>query len=224
MGPGRWGSRGRHQAGRERHLRGHQQHRHADRDRPPHAATTCRTCPSAPISSRTWSRPRSVTCPCIPMTTTWPSTRTSCWAAHNLLAELLPEFADLADCVRVIDVPAVTGGQVLRVYLNADLDEAVALLDDGGGSGPPRPDRPARRITNRSSSGAGVSAWPNGWSGPWTRPRFGVEAVYLYGSVKNGTAGPRERHRPAGPLPRRRKPDANCWTMVRAAGARPWRR
>ena len=48
--------------------------------------------------------------------------------AANELAALVPEATALTDCLRVIDVPAVTGGQILRVAQNADLDEAVAYL------------------------------------------------------------------------------------------------
>lgn len=48
--------------------------------------------------------------------------------APNEMARLLPRFAELADVVRVIDVPAATGGRVLRVLMNADTEEAVAFL------------------------------------------------------------------------------------------------
>ena len=47
----------------------------------------------------------------------------------NLLPDLLPDMADLADTIRVIDVPMEAEGQILRVLLNADLDEAVGVLD-----------------------------------------------------------------------------------------------
>jgi pyruvate, water dikinase len=50
--------------------------------------------------------------------------------AENQLAELLPDFAHLAETVRVIDVPAATGGQVLRVAMNGDLNEAMGYLAD----------------------------------------------------------------------------------------------
>jgi hypothetical protein len=46
----------------------------------------------------------------------------------NALSDLAPEFADLADTVRAIDVPRSADGAVLRVLLNADLDEAVGYL------------------------------------------------------------------------------------------------
>jgi hypothetical protein len=50
--------------------------------------------------------------------------------SHNVLSELLPEYAFLADVVRVIDVPAAWNGQVMHVLMNAELGEAVALLAD----------------------------------------------------------------------------------------------
>ncbi len=48
--------------------------------------------------------------------------------ADNLLPELAPEFAHLADVVRVIEIPRQTEGKVLRVLMNADLEEAVGYL------------------------------------------------------------------------------------------------
>jgi pyruvate, water dikinase len=46
----------------------------------------------------------------------------------NALAEFLPDCVELADALRVIDVPKVSDGQVLHLLLNAELDEALALL------------------------------------------------------------------------------------------------
>jgi hypothetical protein len=48
--------------------------------------------------------------------------------APNILSQLLPNAARFEDFVRVIDVPASTDGQVLKVLMNAELDEAVGLL------------------------------------------------------------------------------------------------
>ncbi len=46
----------------------------------------------------------------------------------DAFSDLLPNHAYLQGTIRVIDVPAATGGQVLRILLNAERDEAVALL------------------------------------------------------------------------------------------------
>jgi hypothetical protein len=41
---------------------------------------------------------------------------------------LVPEYSHLARAVRVIDVAAATGGALLRVAMNADVDEALGYL------------------------------------------------------------------------------------------------
>jgi len=110
--------------------------------------------------------------------------------SDNLLAELVPEYAHLDQCVRVIDVPAAAGGRVLRLYLNADTNEALALLEAVGDQAAP------------VLSGAGATLhepvqfwrWRFRMAERMVRAldaaALGVAAVYLIGSVKNGTAGP----------------------------------
>jgi hypothetical protein len=50
----------------------------------------------------------------------------------NLLLDWLPEFHHLSRVVRVIDVPATTGGKLLKILMNAELDEALAVLEPSG--------------------------------------------------------------------------------------------
>lgn len=110
--------------------------------------------------------------------------------APNLLPTLLPEFACLAEALRVIDVPAATDGRILRVLLNADLDEALAYLappDDEGGqevqvSGR-YPRQPVEYWQWRLRMAERVAA-------DLDAERFGVVALYVFGSTKNATAGP----------------------------------
>ncbi len=95
--------------------------------------------------------------------------------------------------VRVIDVPAATDGRVLKVLMNADLDEAVAVLADPtrNRSRPTRRDAVRTSAARETSTGAGGCAWPR--RSPRTSDadeRFGVAALYVFGSTKNATAGP----------------------------------
>ncbi|MFP4622824.1 MAG: PEP/pyruvate-binding domain-containing protein [Gemmatimonadota bacterium] len=50
--------------------------------------------------------------------------------APSHLVELAPEFAHLAFVIRVINVPEVAEGRVLRVLMNGDREEAVGYLGD----------------------------------------------------------------------------------------------
>jgi hypothetical protein len=48
--------------------------------------------------------------------------------AENQLEALVPEYAHLGRAIRVIDVAAASGGQALKVAMNADEDEALGYL------------------------------------------------------------------------------------------------
>jgi hypothetical protein len=110
--------------------------------------------------------------------------------SRNVLEQVLPEFAQLSDTLRLIDVPSETGGLVLRVLMNSDLDQAVAFL------APPSQQTanldPAIEVTERS----GDEHWR--WrfrmaqriAAQLDAKKFGVKAFYLIGSTKNANAGP----------------------------------
>ncbi|MBU1984124.1 nucleotidyltransferase domain-containing protein, partial [bacterium] len=109
--------------------------------------------------------------------------------SRNILPDILPEFASLAEVVRVVDVPTITDGRVLRVLMNADLDEAIGLLslptvsvEEIGEPKPVAPDATAEehwrwrvqmieRIVDHLDP-----------------DRFGVKKLYVIGSTKSATA------------------------------------
>ena len=111
--------------------------------------------------------------------------------AKNLLPELLPEDEHLSEVVRVVDVRKERDGRILRVLLNADLDEAMGVFD-----------YPHEREEAVASPGDQLSEAPEDAAWRWRiqmaerlatdidLARFGVQAIYLIGSVKNGTSGP----------------------------------
>jgi predicted nucleotidyltransferase len=110
--------------------------------------------------------------------------------SHNLLTELVPKYIALDATVRVIDVPQASDGKVLHVLMNADLDEAVGILSE------------PTALAGFESDANTVMTTPDGPDWRWrTRmaesiasqldaARFGVKAIYLFGSTKNATAGP----------------------------------
>jgi pyruvate,water dikinase len=107
----------------------------------------------------------------------------------NILARVLPEFAGLEDTLRVIDVPEATGGRVLRVLMNADLDEAVGLLVDPQAE-PPAPLVPKAEPKRTENHWAWRLEMAEHIASLLDAGRFGVEALYVIGSTKNATAGP----------------------------------
>jgi predicted nucleotidyltransferase len=110
--------------------------------------------------------------------------------APNLLADMVPDAGGLADVVRVIDVPACAAGRVLQVAMNADLGEALGHLAEPseGYSEPvataaPRKVRPSEYWLWRQQMAERIAGELDG-------ERFGVAAIYLFGSTKNASAGP----------------------------------
>ncbi|MCK9459832.1 MAG: nucleotidyltransferase domain-containing protein [Proteobacteria bacterium] len=108
----------------------------------------------------------------------------------NILANVLPEYAGLSHVVRVIDVPAATGGKVLRILMNAERDQALAFLGEPASAADYEPDvsSPVRdgggdhwrwRLRMAERIGQALDA-----------QRFGVSGLYVFGSTKNATAGP----------------------------------
>ncbi|MGD9401219.1 MAG: PEP/pyruvate-binding domain-containing protein [bacterium] len=108
----------------------------------------------------------------------------------NLLPELLPEFELIADTVRLIDVGAAADGRVLKVYMNADLNEAIGILAEPS---TPLPVGREGEVYEERQTG---DYWP--WrlrmaehiASVLDPARFGVEGMYVFGSTKNATAGP----------------------------------
>ncbi len=107
----------------------------------------------------------------------------------NILPNLLPEFAAFAHAIHVIDVPQTTGGRVLRILMNADLDEAVGILSLPGDIevSSPLQSEPAVRPLDDNSRWR--SRMAQRIAAELDAERFGVKGIYLVGSTKNGTAG-----------------------------------
>jgi pyruvate, water dikinase len=90
-----------------------------------------------------------------------------------------------------VDVPRETNGSVMRVLLNADLDQAVAFFAE------PRHEKgEATADAHELPERAGEEHWRwrfrmvQSMAAQLDPKQFGVKAFYLIGSTKNATAGP----------------------------------
>jgi len=106
----------------------------------------------------------------------------------NLLTEYLPSLSHLSDVVRLIEVPRVADGKILKILMNADLDTAVGILSPPGMSGI------SDLGTGSNVEMTGEEHWM--WRMKMVEKialqlnpkRFGVKALYIVGSTKNTTA------------------------------------
>ena len=110
--------------------------------------------------------------------------------SENILAQMAPDFADLQETIHLVDVPKNSGGRVLRVCMNADLDEAAGVL------APPLAEGAVRTEVRSSEAVSDERFWR--WRFQMVErmarsldaDRFGVVNLYVFGSTKNATAGP----------------------------------
>jgi hypothetical protein len=109
----------------------------------------------------------------------------------SVTSDLVPDLAHLSHVLRVIDLSRAAPGQVLRILMNGELQEAVGLLASAESQGAAAPSRVA-------PSGERPSDDHWRWrlryaqtiASALSSERFGVKALYLFGSTKNATAGP----------------------------------
>ena len=110
--------------------------------------------------------------------------------SENILRQMAPDFADLEKTIRLIDVRRSTEGQVVRLCMNGDLDEAIAVI-----ASPTSPTSPVGFV-------AQPEVVPDEHFWRWRLQMveriaqeldaepLGVVNMYVFGSTKNATAGP----------------------------------
>ncbi|MFH2001464.1 MAG: PEP/pyruvate-binding domain-containing protein, partial [Planctomycetota bacterium] len=110
--------------------------------------------------------------------------------AHNLLPTMLPEYANLAGVVKLIDIPANTDGQILRVLMNADLDEASGMLAEPGSEVSSAESAAEEHAPQQDKFWRWRLKMAERIAMQLDTERYGVAGVYVFGSTKNATAGP----------------------------------
>jgi hypothetical protein len=110
--------------------------------------------------------------------------------SENIFAQLAPEYGYLSDVVKVIDVDKCTGGQILKVLINGDFQEAVAFINE-----------PSIQKPKDLSYGDYTDLQPSDhWQWRYNMAEkiassikegdFGIKSIYIFGSSKNANAGP----------------------------------
>ncbi|MBN1576531.1 MAG: nucleotidyltransferase domain-containing protein [Chitinispirillaceae bacterium] len=111
-------------------------------------------------------------------------------SAHNLLPEILPDYTHLDGVLRVIDVPHRMDGKILKIQMNAELCEAIGFFTEPSAVN----EEPLVLVKPAEPQSEDFWRWRSRMAERLARQldpgRFGVQAVYLFGSTANATAGP----------------------------------
>ncbi|GAB4168619.1 MAG: hypothetical protein Kow00108_01790 [Calditrichia bacterium] len=110
--------------------------------------------------------------------------------APNMLQEILPEYAEYQDVVRVIQANDISKGRVLKIAMNAELEEALGYF----GYPEEKENFEFLRSSEESLNINFHSRWREeiiyGLAQEIKKEEFGVKEMYLIGSVHEGTCGP----------------------------------
>lgn len=111
-------------------------------------------------------------------------------SSKNILCYLLPEYKSLENIIKVIDVKERTNGEILKILLNSDLDEALAYLTQPSG----KDDSKVYSETQESAKAEYHWKWRlrmvEKIASVIDTKKFGIKGLYVFGSTKNATAGP----------------------------------
>ncbi|MCL4550000.1 MAG: pyruvate, phosphate dikinase [Bacteroidetes bacterium] len=110
--------------------------------------------------------------------------------SKNVFSELVPEYHYLEDTIKVVDILASTSGYVLKILMNAELDEALGLLTI-----------PSSEVVVEKENKETIDYRPSDhwrWrmkmaekvASELDAKRFGVKGMYIFGSTKNAVSGP----------------------------------
>lgn len=115
--------------------------------------------------------------------------------SDNLLPLLLPQYSHLKDVVRVIDVPRISNGYIAKLFMNGEEGKALCILSKPSSDGPKdlyeKKRNPRLKLKHHDEYWKWRVHIAEQIAANLDPDRFGVCAMYLFGSSNNGTAGPR---------------------------------
>ena len=111
-------------------------------------------------------------------------------SSQNIFCELVQEYNYLEDTIKVIDIVSSTGGSILKVLMNAEIDEAIGMF--AAQSTEISLEKEFKEVTEYRPS----DYWR--WrmkmaekiASELDSDRFGVKGIYVFGSTKNAVSGP----------------------------------
>jgi hypothetical protein len=109
--------------------------------------------------------------------------------SKNILSTLLPKFKKIQDCVKVIDVQAETDGNVLKIFMNADLEQAIGYIGVATNTSEVS-NKPHYEDEHNDNYWLWRMQMSEHLASQLDAKKYGVINLYIFGSVKNATAGP----------------------------------
>jgi len=111
-------------------------------------------------------------------------------SSKNILSQLLPDCSQLENVIHVIDVPQNNDGMILRILMNADLEEALGILSEPTTSAPHSIDERLPFEQPADDYWRWRMHMVKKIASHLDPKKYGIKGFYVFGSTKNATAGP----------------------------------
>jgi pyruvate, water dikinase len=110
--------------------------------------------------------------------------------SNNIFAQLVHEYSYLEDTIKVIDVPASTGGKILRVLMNAELEKGVGLFSEPSAEVVQEHEVKEYYEVHSADHWRWRMKMAEKIASELDPERFNVNGIYVFGSTKNAFSGP----------------------------------
>jgi hypothetical protein len=111
-------------------------------------------------------------------------------SCENTLTRFLPEFENIADTLKVINLREAAKGKILRVLMNADQEMAMGLLADPSTHSTYSHEEIKKTTLEHDEPLQWRKRMAESIALKIDGQRFGIKGIYLFGTVFNETAGP----------------------------------
>lgn len=111
--------------------------------------------------------------------------------SKNIFPDLIPDLAYLQNVIKVIDI-SLSGSNVLNIYMNADREMAVGLIEEKNENqftGDMLQKKPVFHV-DKDIHWRWRTRMSEKLAAKLDATRYGVVGLYIFGSTKNATAGP----------------------------------
>ncbi len=106
--------------------------------------------------------------------------------SKNIFDELLPDYKKLRHVIKVIDVPNSTKGEILKILVNAEINEAVAILKEPGAELVVTD----HVVDNKSDHWKWRLTMAEHLANRIDGENYGIKGMFIFGSTFEGIAGP----------------------------------
>ncbi|NOR44630.1 MAG: pyruvate, phosphate dikinase [Candidatus Delongbacteria bacterium] len=111
---------------------------------------------------------------------------------ENIFSSLIPESSSLSKVIKVIDINSIDNGKELQIYMNSEIEKAIAIIADISETTSQDPYSKPKKLSNTINNDSFHWKWrlkaAEHIASLLDADKFAVKEFYIFGSAKNATS------------------------------------